>query len=131
MATKRRIEVPVEARVSERKVGDLTPVEAFHTAGYGCVAGKSTPMGPTMTYKFNGQDLRLEFDVLVRTANAFAGFPYTADRIVSEQTQREYGKDFIAYELEILPKDVQKGIFEAMKVDWGLTAIVQQMIRKG
>lgn len=130
-----KIPVPTEARSSKDKVGDLTPIDAFYTAGYGCVAGKATPMGPTMTYRFRGQDLGLEYDVLVRTANGFANFQYRADRIIGEETQRhptlEGEKEFIVYELDPLPGDVQAKIFESMKVDWGLERVVDRMIRGG
>src|SRR3989344_8103967 len=98
------IPVPTKARTSKDKVGQLTPIDAFYTAGYGCVTGERTLMGPTMTYKFSGRDLELNFDVLVRTANGFANFRYTADRIWSEKVKRhpttlEGDNEFIVYEL--------------------------------
>jgi hypothetical protein len=130
-----QISVPTETRVSKDKVGDLVPVDAFFTAPYGCVAGKATMKGPTWTYKFRGQDLGLECDVLVRTANAFADFQYRADRIVNEGIQsrltllREERKD-IVYKLETLPEDVQAKIFGAMEVDWELEKLVGKTIRR-
>lgn len=130
-----KIPVPTEARTPPDKVGDLIPTDAFYTAGYGCVAGKSTPMGPKMTYRFRGADLGLDYDVLVRTANGFANFQYSADKIVGENTQRRSTlageKEFIIYELKSLPKDIQAMIFRAMKVDWESEGLVARMIQAG
>lgn len=129
--------VPTEARTSKTKVGDLKPIDAYYTAGYGCVTGAGTRMGPTMTYKFRGKDLGLDYDVLVRTANPnpFANFKYRADRIVGDNKQThptsEGKKEVIVYELQELPTDVQAKIFEAMKVDWESEKLVEELMTGG
>lgn len=125
------IPIPLEARTSKDKVGDLVPMEAYYTAGYGCVAGKHTLMGPTMTYKFKGLDLGLDYDVLVRTSNGYANFRHKADRIIREKLERMYEREFLIYDVESLPDDIQSKIFDFMKVDWEAENLVFEMTRSG
>lgn len=119
-----KIPVPTIEKTSKDKVGDLTPVEAFYTARCGCVLGKrkriGPSLGPAMTYKFSGEDLGFDYDVLVRTANELANFQYRADKIIGEEVKKtsEGEEQLIIYEVKRLPKNAQAKVFEAMKIDW-------------
>ncbi|MFH0837595.1 MAG: hypothetical protein V1870_05675 [Candidatus Aenigmatarchaeota archaeon] len=120
---KQRVIAPEDARFSVQKVGRLMPLDEFYTKSYGCATGyDGLRIGPTRVYRFSGNDLGFDYDVLVRTGNGMANFPYVADKIADVNpgfgNTKTGIKNFVVYSTERLSREIQERVFDAMEIDW-------------